>query len=76
VEGFLRDVKPHLSLEVVPITDVYGPAGTDPQLEALVVSYETAKGGEIINLERSKKVGFIRSVLGMYLVYGIRKVTR
>ncbi len=49
-------MKPGLTLDVVPIEDVFGPAGTDEDLDALVVSHETARGGEIINTERSKKV--------------------
>ena len=57
MESFLRDVKPELSLEVVPITDVYGPTAWDQELEALVVSHETAKGGDMVNQERDKKVG-------------------
>ena len=56
MELFLRDVKPWLKLDVVPITDVYGPTAWDEELEGLVVSHETAKGGEAINKERKRKV--------------------
>ncbi len=56
MESFLRDVKPWLKLDVVPITDVYGPTAWDKELEGLVVSHETAKGGEMINKERERRV--------------------
>ena len=49
-------MKPWLKYDVVPITDVCGPAAWDSELEALVVSNETARGGDMINKERSKKV--------------------
>ena len=53
---FLTDVKPTLQLDVVAITDIFGPTGWDPDIDCLVVSQETAKGGDIINNERKKKV--------------------
>ena len=56
VESFLRDVKPWLKFDVVPIYDVYGPTAWDDKLEGLIVSAETAKGGDLINVEREKKV--------------------
>ena len=62
MESFLRDAKPWLKLEVVPITDVYGPTAWDKELEGLVVSHETAKGGEMIMEERKRRVcGTLRS---------------
>ncbi|XP_011406584.1 PREDICTED: bifunctional coenzyme A synthase-like [Amphimedon queenslandica] len=56
VESILRDVKCGLELEVVPITDVFGPAGWDSGLNCLVVTPETLKGGDAINKEREEKV--------------------
>ena len=56
MEAFLRDVKPSLKLEVVPITDMYGPTAWDDELEGLVVSHETANGGEAVNKERERRV--------------------
>ena len=58
VEAYLRDVKPWIKHEVVPITDVYGPTAWDEELECLVVSPETVRGGEKINQERERKVLF------------------
>jgi pantetheine-phosphate adenylyltransferase len=38
--------KPRLVYDIVPIHDVYGPTATDPNIQALVVSKETASGGK------------------------------
>ena len=56
IEGLLQDMKPGLHLDVVPITDVYGPTAWDDDLECLVVTPETIKGGDKINEERATKV--------------------
>lgn len=56
VEAYLGDVKPWIKHEVVPITDIYGPTAWDDDLECLVVSPETVRGGLKINQEREKKV--------------------
>ena len=61
VEAYLSDVKPWIKHKVVPITDVYGPTAWDEDLECLVVSPETVRGGEKINQERQRKVLFIRN---------------
>lgn len=45
VLSFLRAVRPTLIYDAVKITDPYGPAIVDPELEAIVVSRETASGG-------------------------------
>ncbi|NWX09654.1 COASY synthase, partial [Caloenas nicobarica] len=49
---FLEDVKPSLRYDIVPLVDPYGPAVTDPDLQCLVVSEETRKGGEAVNKKR------------------------
>lgn len=46
---FLVDVKPSLAFDIVPLLDPYGPAGSDPSLEFLVVSEETYRGGMAVN---------------------------
>ena len=56
VEAYLCDIKPWIKHEVVPITDIYGPTAWDDDLECLVVSPETVRGGLKINQEREKKV--------------------
>ncbi|XP_072502634.1 bifunctional coenzyme A synthase isoform X2 [Notamacropus eugenii] len=49
---FLVDMKPSLVFDIVPLLDPYGPAGTDPSLECLVVSEETYRGGLAVNCRR------------------------
>ncbi|XP_037664158.1 bifunctional coenzyme A synthase isoform X2 [Choloepus didactylus] len=46
---FLVDVKPFLTFDVVRLLDPYGPAGSDPSLEFLVISEETYRGGLAVN---------------------------
>lgn len=46
---FLVDIKPSLVFDIMPLLDPYGPAGTDPSLEFLVVSEETHRGGMAVN---------------------------
>lgn len=46
VHQFLSFCKPGLILDIVPIIDVYGPTGWDPNIQALVVSKETLAGAE------------------------------
>ncbi|XP_075417974.1 bifunctional coenzyme A synthase [Tenrec ecaudatus] len=46
---FLVDIKPSLTFDLVPLLDPYGPAGSDPSLEFLVVSEETYRGGMAVN---------------------------
>jgi hypothetical protein len=42
----LEIFKPSLVCDIVPIHDVYGPTATDANIQALVVSKETASGGK------------------------------
>ncbi|XP_061873538.1 bifunctional coenzyme A synthase [Colius striatus] len=49
---FLEDTKPSLRYDIVPLTDPYGPSVTDPDLQCLVVSEETRRGGEAVNKKR------------------------
>ncbi|CAO3658981.1 unnamed protein product [Rhizopus stolonifer] len=52
VEAYLHSVKRSIQYNVVPITDPFGPTVTDPTIDALVVSKETLKGGDLVNSER------------------------
>jgi phosphopantetheine adenylyltransferase len=45
IRGFLDLVRPGLVLDLVSISDVAGPTGWDANIQALVVSRETAAGG-------------------------------
>ena len=56
VVQFIETVRPQIAHRVVPIEDMFGPTITDPDLECIVVSAETQKGGEMVNQERLKKV--------------------
>lgn len=55
VRSFLSQIKPSLELNIVEINDPFGPAITDPLLEAIVVSSETITGGFKINQIRQQK---------------------
>ncbi|XP_057270115.1 bifunctional coenzyme A synthase [Pezoporus wallicus] len=46
---FLEDVKPSLRYDIVRLIDPYGPSVTDPDLQCLVVSQESRRGGEAVN---------------------------
>jgi len=46
VRQFVELFKPSLVYDIVAIQDVYGPTGADPNIQALVVSKETASGGK------------------------------
>ncbi|XP_058464586.1 bifunctional coenzyme A synthase [Malaya genurostris] len=54
VETFLRDIDPTLKHEIVPISDPFGPTATDPNMDMIVVSTETARGGAKVNELRKK----------------------
>lgn len=49
VTNFLLDIDPSLVYEVVPIADPFGPTKSDPNLDMIVVSSETKRGGEKVN---------------------------
>ena len=68
VRTFLTDVKPTLQMDVVAINDVFGPTGYDPDIDCIVVSQETSKGGEVVNAERQKKVLFLK-LLRLPIIY-------
>ncbi|XP_061399473.1 bifunctional coenzyme A synthase [Musca vetustissima] len=49
VQKFLTEIDPTLSYEVVPIDDPFGPTKSDPNMDMIVVSEETLRGGEKVN---------------------------
>ncbi|XP_073843877.1 bifunctional Phosphopantetheine adenylyltransferase - Dephospho-CoA kinase [Musca autumnalis] len=49
VKKFLNEIDPTLQYEVVPIDDPFGPTKTDPNMDMIVVSAETLRGGEKVN---------------------------
>lgn len=55
---FLNDVKPALQYEIVPLSDPFGPSVSDAELQCIVVSEETRRGGEAVNKKRAENVSF------------------
>ncbi|KAI0636704.1 Nucleotidylyl transferase [Trametes polyzona] len=53
--GFLELFRPGIEHAIVPITDVYGPTGWDPDIQALVVSKETLPGAASIAKRRAEQ---------------------
>lgn len=49
VKHFLTDICPELDINIVPITDPFGPTKDDPTMDMIVVSKETVKGGHKVN---------------------------
>ncbi|AMD21986.1 HFR131Wp [Eremothecium sinecaudum] len=52
---FLNRLKDSLQIKLFPLHDTCGPTGTEPDIEALVVSRETVSGGEFINKTRNER---------------------
>jgi len=52
VRNFLTLFKPEIVTDIVPINDVYGPTGWDPDIQALVVSKETLSGADASKLNQ------------------------
>ena len=46
---FLRLRGPNFIVETHKLSDPVGPAGIDDNLQALILTQETAKGGEMVN---------------------------
>lgn len=61
---FLVDIKPSLNFDIIPLLDPYGPAGSDPLLQFLVVSEETYRGGMAVNRFRLEHVTPVGDGLG------------
>lgn len=46
VRTFLSLFRPGITYDIVPIRDIYGPTGWDPDIQGLVVSHETLTGAD------------------------------
>lgn len=68
VLDFVQDIKPSLQYKVVPITDPYGPAIVDGNLQCIVVSAETLRGAHAVNTKREQAVNVIACLLCLELV--------
>ena len=66
-----RCVRPGVAVRVEPITDVFGGTDTLDPLDALVVSEETIKGGDIVNKARRENGLNEAKVLVCGLVGGV-----
>ncbi|KAL5291795.1 COASY family protein [Megaselia abdita] len=49
VEVFLNEIDPTLKYDIVPISDPFGPTKSDPDMDMIIVSKETEKGGLKVN---------------------------
>jgi len=58
VRQFTSDIQPSLQYNIVPITDPFGPAVTDSQLDCIVVTTETVLGADRINVKRVEQVWY------------------
>lgn len=54
VEEYCNKVKPEVICNIQRLTDIAGPAGTDPTIQAILVTTETYKSVPIINEIRKK----------------------
>ncbi|KAI6183815.1 Bifunctional coenzyme A synthase [Aphelenchoides bicaudatus] len=55
VDDFIQDVSSGVELRAEPIIDPFGPSIIDAQLQCIVVSKETFKGGEAVNKKRQER---------------------
>ena len=51
----LNSLRPSVAYQIVPIDDPFGPSITDPDLQCIVVSKETERGGQSVNKRRVEK---------------------
>ena len=56
LQQFLQDVRPSLQVEIMPLDDPFGASVVDSELQCIVVSEETRKGGEAVNKKRLENV--------------------
>eukprot|EP00743_Colponemidia_sp_Colp-15_P007695 GILK01008330.1.p1 GENE.GILK01008330.1~~GILK01008330.1.p1 ORF type:complete len:361 (+),score=47.73 GILK01008330.1:41-1123(+) len=52
---FLNTVRSDIEYDIQVLTDPVGPAGPDPLLEVIVLTVETAAGGEMVNKSRTER---------------------
>ncbi|ELU10151.1 hypothetical protein CAPTEDRAFT_149109 [Capitella teleta] len=55
VKSLISDIRPSITSDVVPIIDPFGPSIVKPDIECLVVSDETLRGGNAVNKKRVEK---------------------
>lgn len=52
VTEFIKDVSENIECRITPIYDAFGPSIVDPEIECIVVTEETCKGGHMVNEKR------------------------
>jgi hypothetical protein len=52
IEAFIKEIKPSLETIIFELKDPYGVTITEPNMDALIVSEETRKGGDSVNEAR------------------------
>ncbi|KMZ74788.1 4-phosphopantetheine adenylyltransferase [Zostera marina] len=55
IEDYIKLIKPGLKVQLEPIFDRYGPSIVDNDLDAIIVSKETLRGGHFVNQKRVEK---------------------
>ena len=55
VRRFIKSLNPDLELEIVEISDPFGPSITIPDIDKIIVSEETLEGALEINRKRSER---------------------
>ena len=63
LKELLTDLKPQVFFNAVPISDPFGPSIVEPDLECIVVSEETLRGGEAVNKKRKERVCITANLL-------------
>lgn len=59
VKEFISDVSENIDYRVMPIFDPFGPSIVEKDINAIVVSEETLKGGNLVNEKRIVKNFFL-----------------
>ncbi len=54
LEQLVKLINQNISCDIVPLRDMFGPSGDRPELQAIVVSKETEKGGALVNAKRAE----------------------
>lgn len=69
VKEFIDDIS-SIRCEIYPISDAFGPSIVDPDLEAIIVTEETLKGGHAVNEKRKSRGLSTLDVVKALLVEG------
>ena len=75
VRQFTSDIQPSLQYNIVPITDPFGPAVTDSQLDCIVVTTETVLGADRINVKRVEQVWYYHQKNTYFMHYTLLHYT-